>query len=92
MDDLMMYDPALYRELDELPTLGEGQADDLKIDTGKLSVAVRHPDGVDGIRVWTHRPTPGYINAERRVGGRWVTGTEADVALAVTAARFDGLL
>ncbi len=88
----MMYDAVLYREIDELPTLAVGQADDLKIDTAELSVAVTYPDGVDRIRVWTHRPTWNYVNVERLVAGRWVAGTEEDVAIAVAAARRDGML
>lgn len=84
----MLYDMALYRELDELPTLTQGQADDLKIDTRELGVAV---DRAHDIRVWTHRPTPGYLEAERYVDGRWVPGTDDDIAVAVDAARSDGL-
>lgn len=93
MDDTMMYDERLYRELDELPSLDEGYADDLKIDTDMLSVGILTDyHEVDAIRVWTHRPMSGYVNAERRVAGRWMTGTEDDIAVAVAAARLDGLL
>ncbi len=91
-----MYDPTLYRLIDDLPTLSESQADDLKIDTRTLSVATDLPAGVDGILVWTHRPTSGHVMAERYVNGTYHNSdedTEADdIAAAVAAARLDGLL
>jgi hypothetical protein len=91
----MLFDKILYRELDELPTLATGQADDLKIDTRELSIAVALPEGVDGINVWCSRVEPGVIEAERYIGGRYepsgVHGAD-DIALAVAAARADGLL
>jgi hypothetical protein len=92
---IMIYDKILYRELDELPTLAQGQADDLKIDTRQLSIAVNLPEGVDGINVWCSRVEPGVVEAERYIGGRYESSgvREADdIELAVAAARADGLL
>ncbi len=91
----MIYNTILCRELDELPTLCVGQADDLKIDTRELSIAVDLPAGVDGINVWCSRVEPGVIEAERYIGGRYEpSGAHGadDIALAVAAARADGLL
>lgn len=51
-------------DLEDLPTLCEGQADDLKIDCGPT-------------RIWLSRVT-GRISVERRIGGRWET-TEEDL-------------
>jgi len=44
-------------DIEHLPTLCQGQADDLKIDTGKL-------------RVWLSR-VDGSVSIEKRVNGRW---------------------
>ena len=87
-----MYDKRLYNELDELPTQVESQADDLKIDTRKLSVGVSTPPGVDALLVWTSRVEPGTIEAERYIDGKYVPGTDDDITVAVAAARLDGLL
>ena len=53
-------------ELDAMPTLAVGQADDLKIDNG------------DGIRVWVSR-VDGSISVERfdPAEGRWETVDES---------------
>ena len=81
----------LYRELDELPTLAQGQADDLKIDTRDLDTAVDFEHG-GSVRVWVSRVEPGEIEAERCIDGRYVPGDDDDIAEAVAAARFDGVL
>ncbi len=91
----MLYDTRLYRELDALPTLVVGQADDLKIDTRELSVAVALPPGVAGIMVWCSRVERGTIGAERYIDGRYqASGVHEgdDIELAVAAARANGLL
>jgi hypothetical protein len=88
-----MYDMSLYHELDELPTLTEGQADDLKLDTMTLETGIDFDHGADVVRVWTSRVEPGEIEAERRVDGRWVPGSDDnDILAVVAAARFDGVL
>ncbi len=91
-----MYDPTLYREIDALPTLSVGQADDLKIDTRLLSHSPNLPAGVDGgILVWTSRVESNTIHAERYAGGTYADSDESteadDIAAAVAAARIDGL-
>jgi hypothetical protein len=57
-----------WRELDALPTLTVGQADDLKIDNG------------DGLRVWLARTTRAdgehcdhHVSVERFIDGQWLT-------------------
>jgi hypothetical protein len=54
-------------ELEAMPTLSQGQADDLKIDTGK------------GERVWLARctredgePWDNKVTIERYIDGRWI--------------------
>jgi hypothetical protein len=87
-----MNDMRLYRELDELPTLAEGQAEDLKLDTMTLETGVDFDHGADVVRVWTSRVEPGEIEAERRIDGRWVPGDDNDILVVVAAARLDGVL
>jgi hypothetical protein len=67
----MIYDKILYRELDELPTLAQGQADDLKIDTRQLSIAVNLPEGVDGINVWCSRVEPSHPACAKPMTSSW---------------------
>ena len=52
-------------EIEDLPTLAEGQAADLKIDTDD-----------DGLRVWLNRTT-GEVEYERLVQGASSTGRPA---------------
>jgi hypothetical protein len=86
-----MNDMRLYRELDELPTLAQGQADDLKIDTRDLETGVDFEHG-GSVRVWVSRVERGEIEAERCINGRYVPGDDDDIMEAVAAARFDGVL
>lgn len=87
-----MYDMALYRELDELPTLTIGQADDLKLDTDQLDSGLDFDHGARQVLVWTSRVEPGVIEAERNIDGRMVPGDDNDILAVVAAARFDGVL
>lgn len=86
-----MFDMSLYRELDELPTLAEGQADDLKLDTRDMDIAVDFDHG-GSVRVWVSRVKAGEIEAERCVDGRYMPGDDDDILAVVTAARFEGTL
>jgi len=88
----MLNDMRLYRELDELPTLAQGQADDLKLDTAEMDGAVSFDHGADVVRVWTSRVEPGVIEAERYIDGVWGPGDENDILVVVAAARFEGIL
>jgi hypothetical protein len=60
--------PWRFAELDDLPRLAQGQADDLKVDTGT------------GTRVWLSRcgvadgePFENTVTVEQYDGQRWVT-------------------
>lgn len=87
-----MFNLELYRELDALPTLATGQADDLKLDSRELDGTFAFPHGADGVSVWTDRTEPGRITSERLVAGRWVPGDDDDILAVVACARFAGAL
>lgn len=53
-------------ELEAMPTLSVGQADDLKIDTGDTRVWLSRCDVASG------EPYPNKVSVEHLVDGRWV--------------------
>ncbi len=78
-----MTDPAIILALQALPTLAQGQADDLKIDTG----AARGYHEAGDLRLWVSRMTvedgaavDNEVAVERMdTLGRWVDISEAAV-------------
>lgn len=52
-------------ELEDLPTLCQGQADDLKIETADIRVWLCRCDTLDGM------PYDNQVTIEARVNGRW---------------------
>lgn len=57
-------------ELESLPTLSTGQADDLKVDTGKARVWLSRCGVEDG------EPYANKVTVEKLRDGRWVTVEE----------------
>jgi hypothetical protein len=86
-----MNDMRLYRELDELPTLAQGQADDLKLDSRDLDSSIDFDHG-GSVRVWVSRVEPGEVEAERCIDGAYGPGDDNDILAVVAAARLDGIL
>jgi hypothetical protein len=54
-------------ELRDLPTLSQGQADDLKVQDGKIRVWLSRMTVEDGM------PYDDQITIEQLVNGRWIT-------------------